>query len=150
MSYQKTIDQVCELIKDMKVSYEGRLCRYQSETVKNWQHGQGPLPLPGFCVSGWFHDGGHILLEWPVVDLDAALAFLLLWRKREGLETIAGAGALQSTSIGFGGFVLDVDDHGKIAISEDEIAIRQVISSGLFPQWSISCDGQVSIETRVQ
>lgn len=145
MAYQKTVAQVSELIEDMKSQYDGKLGHYQHWTVKRWQAKHGSFPVLGFHVTGWFPCGGHILLEWPVVDLDMAIAHLLYWRSREGRESIAGAGLMHSATLGFGGFELVVDNDGKILCKEDEIAIRNAISNGVFPQWSIDCSGKVSI-----
>lgn len=149
MIYQKTVAQVSELIEAMKSQYDGKLGHYQHWTVKRWQEKHGSSPVPGFQVTGWFPCGGHILLEWPVVDLDMAISHLLYWRSREGCESIAGAGLMHSTTLGFGGFGLAVDSDGKIVCQEYEMAIRNSLSNEIFPEWSIGFGGEVSITPMV-
>lgn len=149
MAYQKTVAQVSELIEAMKSQYDGKLGRYQHWTVKCWQAKHGSFPVIGFHVTGWFPYGGHILLEWPGVDLDTAISQLLYWRSREGRESIAGAGLMHSATLGFGGFELEVDSDGNVVCQEYEVAIRNSLSNEIFPEWSIDCGGEVSITPMV-
>lgn len=134
--WKSTVAKTSVSIQQFRARYAGRIGRYHHECVSNWKQGEPRvLPPAGFCVEAYSSAGGNLLLAWPTVDLDAALALLAYWKARAGLETIAGTGVLRMPWLAFGDFELDVDDHGRVLVPEYEKSIRDLLRSGWFPEW---------------
>lgn len=139
-------------IDEVKARYGGRLSRYQWDVIecrkKNTFMYDDLCLLSGFFVGAWFgkESSVYLLLDWPFVDLDDALASFKYWRSMEGLATVAGMGVLQRATFALDDIELIVDDRGELAVKRFDVAIRADLREGVFPRWNIFSNGTVDID----